>query len=161
MLTADALLCIQTVQKKHLARRKGEHPCVSSVKRQSHRNACGDMPPRRIWADGDGERGHKPDYVLHRTRHSLHSAIATHAPVKAWNNLSGISGPVMTEVITPVVRCVVKRDGLRVTDLHSPFGSDRPLMQDDGIHPGRKDAEVMAGIVAEEIKSIKKDGKKR
>ena len=82
-------------------------------------------------------------------------------PMKAWDNSEGISDSVITETIIPLMRRVAKRDGLRVTDLHTLFGSDRSLMQDDGIHPGRKGAEVMAGIVAEEIKRMKEDGKER
>ena len=80
-------------------------------------------------------------------------------PMKAWDNAEGISDSVITETIIPLMRRVAKKEKLRVTDLHTPFGSDRSLMQDDGIHPGRKGAEVMAGIVAEEIKRMKEDGK--
>ena len=82
-------------------------------------------------------------------------------PMKAWDNSEGISDSVITETIIPLMRRVAKKEKLRVTDLHTLFGSDRSLMQDDGIHPGRKGAEVMAGIVAEEIKRMKEDGKER
>ena len=82
-------------------------------------------------------------------------------PMKAWDNSVGINDSVITETIIPLMRRVAKKEKLRVTDLHTLFGSDRSLMQDDGIHPGRKGAEVMAGIVAEEIKRMKEDGKER
>lgn len=82
-------------------------------------------------------------------------------PLKTWDNTEGTSDPVTSEVVIPVMRRVARKERLRVIDLHTPFGSDRSLMQDDGIHPGRKGAEVMAGIVAEEIKNIKEGGKKR
>ena len=80
-------------------------------------------------------------------------------PMKAWDNSEGISDSVITETIIPLMRRVAKKEKLRVTDLHTLFGSDRSLMQDDGIHPGRKGAEVMAGIVAEEIKRMKRGRK--
>ena len=42
--------------------------------------------------------------------------------------------------------------GLQVIDLHTLFGTDSELMQNDGIHPNDKGVRRMADIISNAIK---------
>lgn len=81
-------------------------------------------------------------------------------PMKVWENSAGINDSIITNCIIPIIRRVAKKEKAHIIDLHTPFEGDRALIQADGIHPNREGAAKMAGIVAEEIKKLEKDGKK-
>ena len=81
-------------------------------------------------------------------------------PMKVWENSAGINDSIITNCIIPIIRRVAKKEKAHIIDLHTPFEGDRALIQADGIHSNREGAAKMAGIVAEEIKKLEKDGKK-
>ena len=47
---------------------------------------------------------------------------------------------------------VAKEYGLQIIDLHTLFGYDSQLLQDDGIHPNDKGVRRIADIISEALK---------
>lgn len=86
-----------------------------------------------------------------------HPRILLSLPTKTWDNGAGIRDSVILGEIIPAIRRVAKRHKMATIDLHTPFVTDRSLVQADGIHPNEKGAEQMAGIIADAIRQEKKD----
>ena len=75
-------------------------------------------------------------------------------PVKAFKSSWTINDSVIVNNIIPIQQEVAKEYNLQVIDLHTLFGDDDKLMQDDGIHPNGKGVQKMAQIIAEAIKKL-------
>lgn len=68
-------------------------------------------------------------------------------PVPAIKDSWTINDDVITSQIIPILNKVAKRNKLEVLDLHTLFGTDPSLLQDDGIHPNDKGVAKMAELV--------------
>ena len=76
--------------------------------------------------------------------------LCTPVPARkpSWN----ISDSVIVNGIIPIQQEVASEMGLQVIDLHTLFGTDSELMQNDGIHPNDKGVRRMADIISNAIK---------
>lgn len=73
-------------------------------------------------------------------------------PVPALKPSWNISDSVIVNGIIPIQQEVASEMGLQVIDLHTLFGTDSELMQNDGIHPNDKGVRRMADIISNAIK---------
>ncbi len=73
-------------------------------------------------------------------------------PVPALKPSWNISDSVIVNGIIPIQQEVASEMGLQVIDLHTLFGTDSELMQNDGIHPNDKGVRRMADIISDAIK---------
>ena len=73
-------------------------------------------------------------------------------PIPALKPSWNINDDVITNEIIPIQQEVAKEYGLQIIDLHTLFGYDSQLLQDDGIHPNDKGVRRIADIISEALK---------
>lgn len=81
-----------------------------------------------------------------------HPSILVALPVKAWKVQWTINDPTIVNGVILTLKKIARRHRLQIIDLHTPFETDPKLIQNDGIHPNRKGAALMARIVADAIR---------
>jgi acyl-CoA thioesterase I len=72
-------------------------------------------------------------------------------PVPAFKTKWGINDSAITNGVIPIIKKIAKTNKLPVIDLHSKM-KDQGANFPDSIHPNEKAAQVMAKIIADEIK---------
>ena len=73
-------------------------------------------------------------------------------PIPAMKPSWDINDSIIVNDIIPIQQKVAQEYGLQVIDLHTLFGTDREMMQSDGIHPNDKGVRRLAEIIADVLK---------
>ena len=73
-------------------------------------------------------------------------------PIPAMKPSWDINDSIIVNDIIPIQHEVAQEYGLQVIDLHTLFGTDREMMQSDGIHPNDKGVRRLAEIIADVLK---------
>jgi acyl-CoA thioesterase I len=72
-------------------------------------------------------------------------------PVPVFKSAWGINNPTLTSFVIPIITKITEKNKLPFIDLYKQmkaYGKNFP----DGVHPDVGDANIMAGIIAREIK---------
>ena len=108
-----------------------------------------------FYGANDATRGHSVSDVIANLRSMVQSAksnktlplIATLLPMYDSHGLFDGNA----EDISNAIRTMAKEEGARLVDLRAEFGSDRTLIQEDGLHPSDTGTQIIAAAFNDKI----------